>query len=203
MTTSVISTIIMIGLASNLDNGGIGIAYGVRKISIPFRANLMIGLISFMATLLSGYFGQYISQYLHPTIANWIGTVILIAAGVWVMIQPFRKQEEMVPDKNPVTRILKKPESADWNESKNIEFWESVVLGITLAMNALAGGLDAGLTGINIFGTAVSVGVFSLLSLGGCAYLGEKYAADKLGDRATIVAGLLLILVGFHQVALW
>ncbi|GIM44694.1 sporulation membrane protein YtaF [Collibacillus ludicampi] len=197
MKTSMLSTILLIGIASNLDNGGVGIAYGVRKISIPFWANLVIALISCLCTALAGYFGRYIARFFSPIVGNILGTIVLVSVGLWVLWQPFRKKNDA--ENNMVTKILQNPEKADWDGSKSIGFWESVVLGVALAMNALAGGFDAGVTGLNIIFTALSVGVFSLIFLGGAAYLGKRYVAQKLGDRATIVAGILLILIGFHQ----
>jgi putative sporulation protein YtaF len=192
-----LSTILLIGIASNLDNGGVGIAYGVRKISIPFWANLIIAVISGLCTALAGYFGQYIARFFSPLAGNILGTVVLISVGLWVLWQPFRQKKGK--NSHLVTKILQDPENADWDGSKSIGFMESVVLGIALAMNALAGGFDAGVTGLHVMWTAVSVSIFSLIFLGGTAYLGKKYVAQKLGDRATIVAGILLILIGFHQ----
>jgi putative sporulation protein YtaF len=196
MATKAIWAILMIGVASNLDNGGVGIAYGIRKISIPFWANLIIGIISFLATAISGFFGHYIARFLSPVAANICGMFVLVAVGVWVLYQPLRQKRE---DGHSMVTILQDPEKADWDGSNSIGFWESVVLGMALAMNALAGGFDAGLTGLSILFTALSVFVFSLVLLGGAAYVGEKYASHRLGDRASIIAGVLLILIGIHQ----
>jgi putative sporulation protein YtaF len=196
LTTSALLAILLIGIASNLDNAGVGLAYGVRKIRIPFWANFIIALISFLATAISGFFGNYVSKFLPSSIANILGMGVLVIVGVWVLYQPFRKHSN---SDGTMLKILQNPEEADWDRSKSIGFWESVVLGIALAMNALAGGFDAGVTGLSILITAMSVGIFSLLLLGIAAHIGEKYIINKLGDYATVVAGVLLILIGIHQ----
>ncbi|MBW4838108.1 MAG: sporulation membrane protein YtaF [Paenibacillaceae bacterium] len=194
--------VIAIGLASNLDNAGVGIAYGVRKIRIPWYSNLAIAIISFLATLVSGFFGSWLSSWIHPWIGQLLGTVVIVGVGVWVLLQPFLEkkitsvQEE---DVNPLTRLLRNPEEADKDSSKSINLGESVVLGIALAMNALAGGFNAGITHLNVWYTSLSVGLFSYLLLAACAGFGEKFAAEKFGNRATVISGLLLILIGIHQ----
>lgn len=194
--------VIAIGLASNLDNAGVGIAYGVRKIRIPWYSNLAIAIISLLATLVSGLFGSWLSSWIHPWIAQLLGTVVIVGVGIWVLLQPFL-EKKTVPaqedDVNPLTRLLRNPEEADKDSSKSISLGESVVLGIALAMNALAGGFNAGITQLNVWYTSLSVGLFSYLLLAVCAGFGEKVAAEKLGNRATIVSGLLLILIGIHQ----
>lgn len=197
MSTGTLVTLILIAIASNLDNGGVGIAYGVRNISIPLWANGMIAIISFLFTAFAGFFGQYLARFLSPAIGNLVGTGVLVSVGLWVLYQPFRKRKKH--GKNRVTQILQDPEKADWDGSQSIGFWESFVLGIALAVNALAGGFDAGVTGLNVMMAALAIGGCSFLFLGGAAYVGKKYMACKLGDRATIIAGILLILIGFHQ----
>lgn len=194
--------VIAIGLASNLDNAGVGIAYGVRKIRIPWYSNLAIAAISFLATLVSGLFGSWLSSWIHPWIGQLLGTVVIVGVGVWVLLQPFL-EKKMVPveeeDANPLTRLLRNPEEADKDSSKSISLGESILLGIALAMNALAGGFNAGITQLNVWYTSLSVGLFSYLLLAACAGFGEKVAAEKFGNHATVVSGLLLILIGIHQ----
>lgn len=193
--------IIVIGLASNLDNAGVGVAYGVRKIRIPWFSNLAIAIISFLATLLSGLFGNWISIWVHPWIGQLIGTIVIVSVGVWVLLQPFVEKKHAASDydTNPVTRLLRNPEEADKDSSKSISLGESILLGIALAMNALAGGFNAGITHLNIWYTSLSVGIFSYVLLALFAGFGEKYAAEKLGNRATIISGLLLIIIGINQ----
>ncbi|WP_334073505.1 MULTISPECIES: sporulation membrane protein YtaF [Paenibacillus] len=194
--------VIAIGLASNLDNAGVGIAYGVRKIHIPWYSNLAIAVISFLATLLSGLFGNWMTLWVHPGIGQWVGTIVIVTVGVWVLLQPFVEKKAVPQDEEPpiLTRLLRNPEEADRDSSKSLSIGESVLLGVALAMNALAGGFNAGITHLNVFYTSLSVGLFSFILLAVCSGFGEKYAAEKLGNRATVISGLLLIFIGIHQI---
>ncbi|WP_019635994.1 sporulation membrane protein YtaF [Paenibacillus fonticola] len=193
--------IIAIGLASNLDNAGVGIAYGARKIRIPWYSNLAIALISFLATLVSGLFGNIISAWIHPWIGQLIGTIVIVGVGVWVLLQPYMEKKTLQEDgsTNSFTRLLQNPVEADKDSSQSISLAESLLLGVALAMNALAGGFNAGITQLNIYYTSISVGVFSFILLALCAGFGEKFAAERLGQRATVISGLLLIFIGFRQ----
>ncbi len=80
-------------------------------------------------------------------------------------------------------RILRNPEAADLDGSKTISFTESVVLGIALSINNLAGGFDAGITHLNIWIVSLISGMLSYLSVGLCSYVGYRFAADKLGKK--------------------
>lgn len=204
MHISGLTSIIAIGIASNLDNAGVGIAYGVRRIRIPSLQNLAIAMISFLATLVAGLFGNAVTAWLSPRVGTWIGTVVIVAVGVWVLMQPFlarrpKKPKESAHSSSFITNILRNPEEADRNKNQAIGFGEAMILGIALAMNALAGGFDAGITKLDVVWTAISVGLFSFVLLGLADFAGRRYAADQLGEKATIAAGILLIIVGIHQ----
>ncbi|ANS73385.1 hypothetical protein AWM70_01285 [Paenibacillus yonginensis] len=197
--------ILAIGLASNLDNAGVGIAYGVRKIRIPWYSNLAVAFISFLGTLVSGVFGSLLALWIHPWVAHIIGSAVIIMVGIWVLLQSSKEQQ--IPESETVaaqstghfSRLLRNPEEADKDSSKSISLSESLILGIALAMNALAGGFNAGVTDLNIWLTSLSVGIFSYLLFALSAWFGKKYAAEKLGSRATIISGVLLILIGLAQ----
>lgn len=192
--------IIMIGLAANLDNAGVGIAYGVRNIRIPWYSNLTISFISFLATLVSGLFGNWISIHIPSWISHLIGTVVIIAVGIWVLLQPLANQiRARHADSGNFTHLISNPEKADKDRSQSISLTESILLGTALAMNALAGGFNAGITSLNIWCTSLMVGVISYVLLWACTALGAKYIAERFGNVATVISGLLLILIGINQ----
>ncbi|WP_028403158.1 sporulation membrane protein YtaF [Ectobacillus panaciterrae] len=193
---------IAIGMASNLDNAGVGVAYGVKKIRIPFMANSIIALMGFLFALVGGLFGGWMSMWLPPFICNIMGMVVLVAIGIWVLSQPLfeKKVKQRSSNRNLLLQILQNPEEADLDASKSVGFIESIILGIALSINNLAGGFDAGITHLNIWVTSLISGAFSYVCVGLCAYLGARFAAEKLGKQASFISGILLILVGLHQV---
>lgn len=195
-------TIIALAIAANLDNAGVGIAYGVRKIHISSVANLIVAVISGLATLLSALVGRFMRHYIHPEVALWVGAIVMFGVGLWVLSDPLRQRwkRNRSLNQNVLGRILDDPSAADFDLSKTISLLEATVLGVALAMNAFAGGFDAGVTHLNVWITSLFVAVFSYVLLGMSATIGRRYAARALGDNATLIAGLLLILIGVHQV---
>lgn len=202
MDLGILMAMIAIGVAANLDNAGVGVAYGVKKIRIPFMANTVIAVMGFLLALVGGFFGEWISLWLPPFICNLIGMIVLVTIGIWVLVQPLldKRSKQQPSNRNLLSRVLRNPEEADMDGSKSVGFIESIILGITLSINNLAGGFDAGITHLNIWATSFISGAFSFLCVGLCAYLGARIAADKLGKQANAVSGVLLILVGLHQV---
>lgn len=199
MHVSPLISILWLGIASNLDNGGVGVAYGVRKISITWFPNLIIALISFVGTWVAGLFGDAIAHWIPPIVDNLIGGIVIICVGLGVLLQPFFSRKTRGKSGSKLARTIWNPEEADFNQNNHISFFESVILGIALSMNALAGGFDAGITKLNVLYTSLSVGVFSFTLLWLGTFLGSKLATKHLGDYATIIAGILLILIGVHQ----
>jgi putative sporulation protein YtaF len=194
--------VVLIGIASNLDNAGVGIAYGVRGIQISKSSNFMIAVISFLMTLVSGILGAWLSMYISTFISHLIGAVVIVSVGIYVLYQPFkqRKTVELPTNHNLIQRILQQPEEADLDQSKTISFKESLILGFALGINALAGGFDAGVTNLHVLSTSVAVGFFSFAVLGATDYIGHKYIAVRFDKAATILSGILLIIIGLFQI---
>ena len=190
----------LIGIASNLDNAGVGIAYGIRKIRISWFNNFIIAFLGFIY-FISWIFGNWIALFISEFTANLIGAIVLGIIGVFILCQPFLGQRNTVGSKdgNVLMGILRDPEKADFDGSKTISFSEAIVLGIALSINNIAGGFDAGVTNLNLWLTATISGVFSFICISGFAYVGKRYLAEYLGKWATVTAGVLLILIGIDQ----
>jgi putative sporulation protein YtaF len=194
--------ILLIGIASNLDNAGVGIAYGIRGIRISKSANSVIAIISMLMTCVSGIAGAWLSMYISSFECHLIGAIVIVSVGMYVLYQPFKKRKavESEANHNVIQRILEQPEEADLDHSKTISFKESLLLGSALGINALAGGFDAGVTHLHVISTSVAVGIFSFVVLGLTDHIGRKYIAVKFDQAATILSGVLLILIGIYQI---
>ena len=173
----------LIGIASNLDNAGVGIAYGIRKIRISWFNNFVIAFLVFIY-FISWIFGNWISLFISEFTANLIGAIVLGIIGVFILCQPFLGQRNPVGSKdgNVLMGILRDPEKADFDGSKTISFSEAIVLGIALSINNIAGGFDAGVTNLNLWLTATISGVFSFICISGFAYVGKRFLAEYLGN---------------------
>lgn len=202
-----IMSIIMLGIAANLDNLGIGLAYGIRRIRIPVGSNLIIAGLSGLATALSGFGGHLLLDILPSGLGNILGGGIVAAVGVWTIASYYQdKNKNMVlpsPDKELTIEnlkiIIEEPHKADIDYSGHISTKEAILLGVALAVNASATGLGAGMTGLSVIGMTLSVIIFSLLTITIGDYTGQRCASLYLGDRAALVAGILLIMVGIYE----
>jgi putative Mn2+ efflux pump MntP len=176
---------LLIALAANIDNLGVGIAYGSRKMDISIRANLIIAFLSFLATLFAANIGAFLNETIQLKYAGDLGAVILICAGLWIILGP--------------AELIHQPEKADRDCSNPLDDAEAVLLGIALSANAVAVGLDAGLVALPILVISLFVGLFSFLTIAfGCS-IGRVYLAKRLGNAATNVSGLLILAIGLYQ----
>ena len=188
---------LLIGIAGNLDNLGVGVAYGVRKIGIPFYSNLFIAVVAALGTLLVAYAGLGIGHILSQAVANDIGAGVIIAVGIWVL-WPRKVPGPADTSKNAIG-LVHHPEHADVDLSGDISIAESLALSVGLGINAWAGGFGGGLVGLPPWLLAVSTGLFSFATLFAGEHLGRRALGGWLGPKATIAAGALLILIGIKD----
>ncbi len=201
-------SIFLLCLAPNLDNMVIGLAYGARKINVPFRSNLAIALFSGIATLLSSLLGSALANYIPSYTGNIIGGSIVGIMGLYTIIGHLIKNKKNTGNKYQngnqyiveLRNVMDDPGIADKDYSGDISLKESILLGTALAVNCLGTGFGAGMTGVNIAVLTTAVIIFSLTTISLGAVIGRRWAAKFLGDQATILSGLLLLAVGIYQI---
>ncbi len=198
--------ILLISLANNLDNVGVRIAYSIRGIKITNPINLWISVITFAITFIAAFSGTRIAGYLNKEVSAMIAMVILVAIGSWMIVQSYiaRKAEPSADSAEEGQAgglaVLLDPEKADRDHSKNIEFREATLLGIALSLNNVGGGVSAGIIGLNTFWVGFFSAGLSFLALWGGNYIADFCIKWNLSNKATIVAGVALILIGIEQI---
>lgn len=207
----IIITALVLGVAANLDNFGIGISYGIQKVRIPFLSNFFIALLSGVIAFLSVLTGQVLSQFV--VVANFIGALMIISIGIWVMIHKSTSVQALPVSVSfnkaytiPLTplgwvvQITKNPSSADLDANGFISAKEAIALGITLSFNCIATGFGAGLTGLPPLPVAISVSLFSMLTISVGYWTGWKTASNRLERWSQAASGILLILIGIYEI---
>jgi len=203
-------SVILIGIATNLDNLGIGLTYGIRKIRVPLKTNIVISLLSGVAMVLSCYAGHILMHILPSNIGNILGGMIVCIIGIYTFIEYFinKKRQNVEQISNPIIHddkfkdirgIMDDPCRADKDYSGDISVKEALFLGIALAINCLATGIGAGMTGVFVWSLSLSVMIFSIISISLGVHIGRKYASEQLGEKATAYAGLVLFIVGLYE----
>lgn len=217
-------SILALGIAANLDNLGVGLAYGVKRIQISLGCNAFIAGLTGVVTLLCGLGGRTLLLVLPAGAGNWLGGLVIVGVGGWMLAgyhrEAARKRQPLAWPADPAEpgeptepaelagglaalgALLEQPERADVDRSGTLSLREAFVLGLALAVNAGAGGLGGALTGISVVAVTVSVTVFSLLTIGLGRYAGDHWAARYLGKYSGLVAGLLLVAIGIYEILL-
>lgn len=203
----VILSVFLLCLAPNLDNMAIGLAYGVRKIKVPFKSNISIALFSGIATLLSSLLGNILTNYIPGYLGKTIGGSIVIIMGLFTIIGYLKSRKKTkkaygngIQYIDDIKAVMDDPGIADRDYSGDISLKESILLGIALASNCIGTGFGAGIYGINAFVLSGAVIVFSLITISVGAMIGRRYASKFLGEKATIISGMLLLVIGLYQI---
>jgi putative sporulation protein YtaF len=195
--------IFIIALTNNLDNIGVRIAYSIRGIKISTVINIWISVITFIISTIAAYSGTVLLGYLGKQLSSLLTMMLLSGIGSYMIYRQYLKrmcQGEFGQDKKGICHILLKPENADLDNSKHIDFKEATILGIALSINNVGGGLSAGMIGLNPFWVGLLSAVLSFFILWAGNYMAEFFIKWNLSNKATIAAGVLLIAIGIEQV---
>jgi putative sporulation protein YtaF len=199
--------ILAFAVSSSVDNLGVGISYGIRKIRIGLGANLLIGLICFLMSIVGITFGIWLSKILPGIFPVIIGAFFLFIIGIRIILlgAPRKKgtvavSTESGPQQTPsMKRILRNPEVADVDNSGEIGLGEALLLGVALSANALTNGLGAGLLGFSPLEISLTAAIGSIISVWAGVKLGHKLADVRigsftLGEFGTIISGIIIII---------
>lgn len=208
-------TIAIFALALNMDALGAGVAYGVRKIKIPFSSLVIISLMSVLAIVISMLCGNMLAGVLSETVAHRLGGAMLMAIGIWILIQSWPKSKKTAneeQEKDPtlmqirikslglVIQVLRDPAVADLDNSGIISSREAILLGIALAMDAFAAGFAVSMMGFNLVLTATVVGIGHVLMTCFGLMVGSGISATRLGQKMAVLPGFLLIALGLFNI---
>jgi putative Mn2+ efflux pump MntP len=94
-------SILGISLANNLDNTGVGVAYGAAGIRISVLVNLWISVITYLLTGSSALVGDYVGHFLPSNVCKPLSAVILCTIGFLVMRPSTKASRETPPTPTP------------------------------------------------------------------------------------------------------
>jgi putative Mn2+ efflux pump MntP len=178
---------LLIGVVSNLDNLGVGVALGIRGTRIDAMANLTVAGITMAATAAAVMFGHVLARLVPSAVTDWLGPVIIIAIGITTALTSARS-----PRLPGCARAWRHPRSTE-----GVITWrEAFVLGVALSVNNLGTGVGAGVSGIPVLATTASAGLISLVCVGGGSHFGRTLGRLVLERHAPLIAGMLLLAVG-------
>ncbi|MGX4585976.1 sporulation membrane protein YtaF [Paenibacillus chitinolyticus] len=197
-------------ISSSLDNLGVGISYGIRKIRIGILSNLIVAGVCFLFSYTGIWFGKWISSVLPGILPVLLSAFSLFFIGIRIILMATPGKEPEIassPSKsngNGLRSILRNPEQVDRDNSKHIGIAESLILGIALSANALTNGLSAGLLGLSPFAISLTAAFGSFLTVWLGVWLGGKVAGIRigsftLGQFGTLVSGMMLLVIAANS----
>jgi putative sporulation protein YtaF len=209
-------TAFLIALSCNLDNVGVGISYGTRKIRLPLATNLYIALLTSAGTYLAMVLGQQVFMFFSPSFGAVLGGGILVAMGVWVMVQEVvrRRQPPAVEEAGAdaatapeswwrhLLEILNEPLRVDYDKSGHIDLKEGTILGLALMLNNLPNGVAAAMIKLPALLTTLAVGILSLLTFWLGISLGRYMGDRSEGAWTWVVSAMILIGIGLAEIVL-
>lgn len=209
-----------LAVALSLDSLGVGAAYGLRRIRVPFSLYVVVALCTGTLMALSMVLGSRLAAFLPPAAARRAGGVVLMGVGVWQLYQGWQGyRRRLVPSDSGgdpaaprqvlrlalrslglVIQILVEPAAADVDGSGRIETPEAFALGLALGLDSLGAGFGASMAGYNLTVVPV-VALFCALFLALGLGAARRPAAGLLSRRAFFLPGTLLILLGILRLS--
>jgi putative sporulation protein YtaF len=214
-----VASLLFLSFAVSIDGFGVGITYGVRKITIPVGSVLIISACSGFVILVSMMVGTLLTSWMSPHGASAVGAAILIGIGIWTFIQFIRNGEtehnntgkrEAVETPSTVLRleirqlgiiiqILRTPSAADVDRSGIITTGEALLLGAALSLDAFGAGIGAGLIGFPPIMTALLITAASGTFLWSGTRVGFRVAGWRWVKQLSALPGLILIAMGLFK----
>lgn len=198
--------IIFLAITLSIDALGIGISYGVRGINIPLFSKFIISIQTFLIITISLFLGNVVFSFFPTTIRNYTGVIILIALGVFMIIEAYLPKKEKtetvrtfsIKQAGITIKIIKSPPVCDFNKSNKIEPFEALYLGLALSIDSFGVSFGSGAFGVfSIFLPLFAV-FFQILFLSIGISSGRKISnISKLSENTWItVSGCILIFIG-------
>lgn len=199
----VLLSALIFSLSSNLDNIVVGMAYGIKKIRIGFLSNLIIAILTSVGTFISMSLGAYLSHILPGNLTSILGALIIIIVGFYFSFESFIKLIKEHHYKSVALKDLSEmvdyAELSDQDHSGDLNFKETLMVGLSLSFNNIGTGIAASLGGVNLLIAICFTFLMSFITLYVGLFLGSNVFGRFMGKYAPLISGLLLILLGSIQ----
>jgi putative Mn2+ efflux pump MntP len=174
-----ILTLLLLGLSVGLGNFAASVAIGLSGVDKGLRTRIAIvfGLFETGMPIIGLLLGHQIANSLGGH-ANLIGSLLLVAAGIYVIASALEKKDKPKVRPNPANK-----------------FGKLMISGLALSIDNLIIGFSLGTHHESILLASVIIGVSSVvLSLIGLE-IGSRLSS-KVEGRSEKISGIILILVG-------
>lgn len=175
-----------IAFINSVDNIGVGVAYSIAGTKVPFRKNLLISLMAFGVSYVSSLSGHFISLHINEELASILGMLLMVFMGIKIIYEAVTESKE----KEEITK------------GKMISYKEALSVGIALAIDDVGSSVSSGLIGHSAFMISMPYFVISVLIFFSGNLGTEFFKKLKIGIKANIISGILMILIGLSDIIL-
>lgn len=188
---------LLFGISASLDALVMGVTYGLRRICIGLRQNILISMITLLGTCLSVGCGSLLGPLLPSSLGTWMGSGILILYGLYYLMKSMKKlskkYRKSMADSNDFHCAQKQDASKC---SLALSYGSAFTLGVALSVNNIGIGLSASIAGLSLAPAAVMTILFSVSFLFLGNHLGRSFLSRWIGNAAEPISGVLLIILG-------
>ncbi|MCL6570322.1 MAG: sporulation membrane protein YtaF [Bacillus sp. (in: Bacteria)] len=205
-------SLLLLAFALSLDSFSVGLTYGLRQMVMPIKSIIIIACCSALSLIIAVSIGHGLEKVLSPGITSSLGGFILIALGAWVLYQFFQpeKEKEVLKYEQTIVNfeirslglainILKKPLSADFDQSGTITGIEALMLGFALSLDAFGAGIGAAMLGFSPLILALTVAIMSSIFVLLGIKSGTFFQKFEWIQKVTFLPGILLIIIGIWK----
>lgn len=195
-------------LVVSLDAFVASIAYGSKKIKIPFPSILIINIVSSLFLGLSILFGFLLKRIIPGNITTTISFFLLFILGIYSLFESLikgylssrpnssKKVKLKLFDISFIINIYIDETKADFDDSKKLDSKEALYLGTALSLDSLTIGFSNSFGNINYLYTIVFSMIVGITGVRSGLLLGEKIV-KKSNINLSWLAGTILIVLAF------
>lgn len=193
-------------LALSLDAFVASVAYGSKKIKIPFLSIIIINFVCTFFLIISILGGSTIKRILPEKVTLIISFVILMLLGIYYLFESIvkvylkkksdskKKVKLKLFDIWFIIDIYVDETKADFNHSKKLNSKEAIYLATALSLDSLAVGFGSSLGNINYINAIILSLVIGMLSIWAGLLIGGEIAI-KSKINLSWLAGIILIIL--------
>lgn len=167
--------IILLAVSVSLDVLGIGVAYTLSGIRIPWGTRVVITIINVALTFGAVYAGQRLGTMIPEFWFRLVGGAVLAALGGKTLWNAM--------DGNATADY-------DRDDSHTLDPFEGTLLGVTLALDAMCAGLGIREPGAAAYTFPLLTGSANII----CLSIGDRICCNL--RRLNTIAGIILIILG-------
>lgn len=182
----------------SLDSLLVSISYSIKGIHINIKYISLICIICFISLLLSFFINDFLSNFLSTTVIKFIGFISIFSLGIYNIFQNNIKNYISKKKKNKLIEVYLDEIKADFDDSKNLGLYESLILSFVLSLDSLVGGFSINILNINYFWFLLCNFIvnFLFMLIGIC--LGKRIK-NILNYNLSYISGLIIILMAFFK----